>query len=350
MAMKAAQGETTQTPNAAYSMADAPEPTNLPDLALEMPNSVRLTRSYDVERLAADLGRVSGLGWKQQQLYTESGLGAVAHFDWRVLPLRSVGGAPDRTDPGGPGLAPFRDTRWLDDTPYLAEVLAGIPAPLRAVRLMALGRGAATRVHHETKYGPSWGTMRLHVVLSTVPEAVLQFGAETYQWQPGEFWFGNFCRNHRVSNDGDVRVHMVIDTLVTPELVALFPEDVRRLLVAPDVLFARTQVPLTAAEQEGLQCSFQVPTSFLSWEEPDGEFLTCAEYAEASIELAEGGLVLSIAGEPAFALVHLGDGEFRFEGWSEERTIQLGLDGRPAVTIRSRCGGTVRELGLPATT
>lgn len=342
--------DTGDAPQAIYTMEDAPEPTDLPPLALALPNTAQLDRQFDVDRLVTDLDSLSGQSWKQQQLYTESGLGIVANFDWRVLPLRSVGGDPQRTDPGGPGLHGFRDTKWLAETPYLAEVLSSIPAPLRAVRLMALGRGAATRVHHETKYGFPWGTLRLHIPIVTVPEAVLLFGDEVHQWQPGTFWFGNFCRSHKACNTGDLRVHMVIDTLVTEELVELFPAKVRPLLVEPDVLFARTPVALTTEEQAGYQCTFHVPRSFLSWEETDGEFLRCPELAAASINVTQAGPILSVEGTPTFSLVHVGAGEFRFEGWSDERTIQVCFgDKTPRITIRSRYSGTVRELDLAAT-
>jgi hypothetical protein len=346
-----AQLDTRETPE--YSMADAPEPTDLPPLATALPNTARLSPSYDVDRLVADLELLDATEWRQQQLYTDSGLGAVANFDWKVLSLRSIGGDPARTDPGGPGLAGYRYTGRLQSTPYFAEILAAIPAPLRAVRLMLLGPGAATRVHHETKYGFPWGTLRLHIPLTTSPGAVLRFGDEVYQWQPGEFWFGNFCRSHKVQSAGPGnRVHMVIDTLVTPELAALFPADVRAILDCHAPLFARPTVPMRTDDAAGYRSiAFAMPASFANWEESDGEFLQPQPTVLATVDVHDSRLVLALDGEPTFSLEHIGNGEFRFAGWSEERTVQLRPDGEAGtVTLRSRQGAVTRELTVPIRT
>ncbi|AVT28455.1 hypothetical protein C6361_01875 [Plantactinospora sp. BC1] len=334
-----------------YSTNDSPEPTDLPPLATALPHTARLTPGFDVDRLVADLERLGTAEWKQQQLYTESGLGAVANFDWKVLSLCSIGGDPTRTDPGGPGLEGFGYTERLQSTPYFAEILAGIPAPLRAVRLMSLGPGARTRIHHETKYGFPWGTLRLHIPITTSPGAILAFGDEVYQWQPGEFWFGNFCRSHMVRSSGPGnRVHMVIDTLVTPELVALFPADVRAILDRHEPLFARRTVPICSADLgEYRSTTFAMPASFANWEEADGEFLRPQPTVAASVDVRDSRLVLLVDDKPTFGLVHIGDGEFRFAGWSDERTVQLGPSG-PAggVTLRTRQGGVTRELTVAA--
>ncbi|MFE7315953.1 aspartyl/asparaginyl beta-hydroxylase domain-containing protein [Streptomyces sp. NPDC057555] len=326
-----------------------PDPT-ASTTSLRLPDAVRLPGDFDPERLAEDLRSLQQSNWRPQQLYTDSGLGSIAPFDWKVLPLRSVAGAPDRTDPGGAGLAEFADTRHLAHAPYLAEILRGIPAPLRSVRLMALGPGAATRVHAETKYGFPWGTVRLHIPLTTSPGAELLFGDDVYQWQPGTFWFGHFGRPHKVHNTGTgMRVHMVLDCLVTPELVHLFPEDVVPAIDA-EVIYARPEVPVTDQELASWRCTFDLPESFANWEEPDGEFLTPQKQVTASVEAGEERPTLFLDGQPALGLVHLGDGEFRFAGWTEERTLQIVPTeaGRPDVVLRSRRGAVVRELRLPA--
>ncbi|MEU7428121.1 aspartyl/asparaginyl beta-hydroxylase domain-containing protein [Streptomyces sp. NPDC040750] len=311
---------------------------------------VRLRGDFDPERLAADLRSLQQSTWRPQQLYTDSGVGSVAPFDWKVLPLRSAGGAPDRTDPGGAGLDEFADTQHLTQAPYLAEILRAVPAPLRSVRLMALGPGAATRVHAETKYGFPWGTVRLHIPLTTSPGAELLFGDDVYQWQPGTFWFGNFCRPHKVHNTGTgMRVHMVLDCLVTPELVKLFPDDVIPAIEAK-VIYARAEAAVTIGESETWACAFDLPESFANWEEPDGEFLKPQKRIRAFVEARDGRPTLSLDGRSAFGLVHLGDGEFRFAGWTEERTLQVvrAEAGRRDVVLRSRVGTAVRELKLPA--
>ncbi|MFF0451185.1 hypothetical protein ACFYT4_33210 [Streptomyces sp. NPDC004609] len=71
-----------------------------------------LTPVFDPGRLAADLATVTGHTWNPQRTHTCGGqVGQAAAIDWRVLPLRSLGGNPERTDPGGPGPEPFAPTR-----------------------------------------------------------------------------------------------------------------------------------------------------------------------------------------------------------------------------------------------
>jgi hypothetical protein len=52
---------------------------------------------------------------------------------------------------------------------------------------------------------------------------------------------------------------------------------------------------------------------------------------------------LALSDGRAFALVHLGGGEFRFAGWSEQRTLQI-RGGQ--VVLRTRNGRAVRELSI----
>ncbi|MFF0451184.1 hypothetical protein ACFYT4_33205 [Streptomyces sp. NPDC004609] len=48
-----------------------------------------------------------------------------------------------------------------------------IPAPLNAVRLMALGPGAVSKAHCDPKYRLDRGLVRLHIPIVTDPQAVL---------------------------------------------------------------------------------------------------------------------------------------------------------------------------------
>ncbi|WP_052809873.1 aspartyl/asparaginyl beta-hydroxylase domain-containing protein [Streptomonospora alba] len=315
----------------------------------DLPDAVRLEREYDVPRLVADLKQITGHQWQRQRYFSDTGVGTEVSYDWTVLPLRSPGGGDDRTDPGGPGLVDHADTGWLARTPYFARILAELPVPLRAVRLMALGPGAATRKHVDTKYGFPWGTLRLHIPITTVPEATLEFGDDVYRWQPGTLWFGNFCRPHRVSNTGTGnRVHMVIDTHVTPELVELFPAELREALAEPDVVFARPEQPLDPGGASRRRCRFAMPKPFTSWEDDD-EFRTSDALVDASIDWAQGQLAVHLDGSPALGLVHLGEGEFRFRGWTDERWIRVeGQGDGMTVTLFNRRGSEVRSRNCPA--
>jgi hypothetical protein len=46
--------------------------------------------------------------------------------------------------------------------------------------------------------------------------------------------------------------------------------------------------------------------------------------------------------------VHTGGGEFRFAGWTDERTLLIDLNGSsPSVTMRIRRGTEMRQMTFP---
>ncbi|MFE2971549.1 aspartyl/asparaginyl beta-hydroxylase domain-containing protein [Streptomyces sp. NPDC059340] len=145
-----------------------------------------LTPAFDADRLAHELAAVTAHEWQRQRTHYAAGrIGPDTPTDWRVLPLRSPGGDPTRTDPGGPGPDHYAATRWLDQMPYLREILDEIPAPLNAVRLLALGPGAASQPHRDPKYALERGMVRLHIPIVTHPGAVLVLDGTEHRWQPG---------------------------------------------------------------------------------------------------------------------------------------------------------------------
>ncbi|MFC5182561.1 aspartyl/asparaginyl beta-hydroxylase domain-containing protein [Actinomadura harenae] len=317
--------------------------------AAPVPTAVPLDRAYDADRLAAEVEALRALTWRAQRSYGQEGQRGTAEIDWRILPLRSPGGDPARTDPGGAGLVPHADTPYLERTPYIAELLAGVPAPLRAVRLMALGPGVRCHEHRDGKCGYPWGAMRLHVPVVTNPDAVVVIGGEERHWDAGRLWFGDFDRPHHVRNGGDApRVHLVIDVGLTPELLALFPAAFRDRLPWRDVLYTRSPKPLGPADLTALTCAFDMPAAFPDWSEDDDG--TPRPDVPGSVRAVDGRLCLCGGdGAPLFALVHVGSGEFRFEGWTEERTLRLDLDsGTPCARYRVRCGTSVTEAVRPA--
>jgi hypothetical protein len=308
------------------------------------PESAPLASFFDIARLQADLDVLRHERWGAQRPFGQDGMHRAVEIDWQILSLRSIGGDPARTDPGGAGLEDYADTPWLAKAPYLSETLIAIPAPVRGVRLMALGVGTTVHEHCDTKYGFACGTLRLHVPIDTNPESIAVIDGRSHHWEAGRLWFGDFGRRHYVANTGDrTRVHMVIDCLVTPELIELFPPDFREQLPRSEVMFARDPVPLTAAEVPRFCCRFAVPGEFPQWSEDE---TTAEPDLDGAIEILDGRLVLTIGGEPTFGLVHLGLGEFRLVGWTEERTIVV--DSASTVRFRVREGRRLDESIRPA--
>jgi hypothetical protein len=289
----------------------------------ELPSSVPLTCQFDASRLAAEAHELRSVPWGAQRSYGSGGLSGESESDWQILPLRSLGGDKERTDPGGAGLLPFADTHWLRRCAYLREVLGHVPAPLRAVRLMSLGSGARVEEHRDGKCGLPYGRLRLHVPVVTNPGALVVISGSARHWDCGRLWYGDFNQPHYVCNDGpQPRIHLVIDTLVTAALMALFPESFTASLAASQVLLARDPVDLRPSERAGFRCRFALPEGFADWSEDELES-PWGQDVPAAVEPAGGGLVLSVSGRPQFGLVHLGAGEFRLQGWSEERTLHL---------------------------
>lgn len=310
-----------------------------------LPAAVPLLRSYDAARMAGEALALREAQWQvQQEYYGPDGFFGAREIDWRVLPLHSPGGDQARTDSGGAGLVEYASTPFLREAPYFAEILAEMPAPLRSVRLIALGPGVEVREHRDEKCGYPWGVMRLHIPVITNQGAKVIIDQQDMHWQAGQLWFGDFSRPHYVRNTGDEpRVHLVIDVQVTLELLTLFPREYLDELPWANVLIARKPLPLRPADLAGLRCKVPIPAEFPQWSEDEDEYQAGPD-VDGAIEVLDGRLILVVAGEPAFGLVHVGLGEFRLEGWTEERTLHLDLsDPDPTVRFRVRTGHKLTE-------
>lgn len=321
------------------------------DAQTGIPDAVRLLPTFDPDALVRDVRALrdkQAADWKLQKTFVTDDNLVETELDWHIMPLRSTGGDKTRTDPGGPGLTPFADTSHTDLAPNLHAVMRAIPSPLRAVRLMALGPDTYGPDHFDNKYALTWGIARLHVPVITLPEAKLFIEQVPYVWEAGSLWFGNFARTHRIENSGRThRVHFVLDVQVTEALFDLFPAQARAELPFDKIMINRDEQPLRPAPLH--QVAFEVPKSFTDWEEEDGQFLTDQATVTAEIRTQDDGLVMHYDGTPYASLIHIGDDEFRFQGWTDERTVQIVDDaGQRRVVLRTRVGSQVRTLAVPA--
>ncbi|MFI6685557.1 hypothetical protein [Streptomyces sp. NPDC050485] len=313
-----------------------------------LPNTVELSDTYDAERMRAELALFCA----------RPGNAFSAASGRRVLPLRSVAGDPYRTDCGGPSLVGFQDTRWLRQLPYFREILDGLPAPVRAARLWAAGPGGKDVTLRAAKMGPPWGLCRVHIAVAGGPRARVIFFDELHHYPPGTLWFAAAWREYAVVNqDTSELVHLIVDLAHTAEFGALFPDPLQEILAGPGTLRLRPAAPLPDPES---RCrTFQVPESFANWERP-GHLLHADSHrtrtrpgrhpmlVPAEIWLREGTPVLSLAGRPYCALEHLGDGEFRLRGWSDERTLRVSRRPDIPVLLTLNDGGMTYQIELPA--
>jgi hypothetical protein len=130
-------------------------------------------------------------------------------FDGNIaVPLISVGG-----EIGHRAAGPMGPTSWLNDCPYIAEIMQAIPTTWGRSRLMGLEAGAVVPEHVDVHY--YWRThLRLHIPVITNPEVGFTCAGETIHMQTGECWLLDSFYRHSVANRGKaLRIHLVLDTV-----------------------------------------------------------------------------------------------------------------------------------------
>ncbi|AUY52409.1 aspartyl/asparaginyl beta-hydroxylase domain-containing protein [Streptomyces sp. CB01881] len=311
-----------------------------------LPDVVRLLPSFDAERLQADLESVKAhfIGHANPtKAYSDEGDAG----GWGMLPLRIPGGDPDRVGQTNGGREEFADTPYMKSTPYIREILDSLRVPLRGVRLSAHEAGAVVQEHIDRPYGLEIGWVRLHIPIQTNDRAVFFVNGKPNRWKPGEFWYANIVRPHRLINEGDERrIHLLIDCYISKELFELFPEADRVGIKDEDVIFYQQEQPLPE-ELSGLSGTLRMPASFINqFPDDPSEAQWHAEdqpEVEGKLEVQDGRIVLWAAGR-GMAFAHLGNSEFRPLCWSKERTMTLdSRDGRAWATFRCRRGSKVVE-------
>ncbi|MGW0432650.1 aspartyl/asparaginyl beta-hydroxylase domain-containing protein [Micromonospora sp. NPDC003197] len=322
-----------------------PRPPLFPATLAGEASAVRLAMEFDAEPLAAELRSLEQQPWRHQRPYSAGQVGKPIAQGWTCFPLHSPGGLLERTDPGGPALVPFADTPALSALPAMAKVLRELPCELRSARLLALDAGAELAEHRDEFIGFGYGQLRLHIPIVTNPGARLFIEGYEHNWKSGELWYANFALPHFLRNDGaERRVHLVVDCMLNDALLALFPDWFRERVNALDYVSNQPRTapaPLPALPEFLLPAPLDTdllahlpetghdngtghdggpqPTVGVtdSTGEPVGR-------VPAWLERKPEGLVLRTAGGAQAALVPIGAYEYRFEGWTDERTIDLG--------------------------
>ena len=316
-----------------------------------------LSARFDVERLQADLAVLEQRPWPPERPFimrTPFLARTMTYHDgkWRGLALRSQGGDPERTDPGGPGLDAFADTELLALAPAMREVVDSLDCEKRSVRLLLLPPGAEVHPHTDPYHGFRYGQVRLHVPVRTHSDVLVRFGDEAFHWPAGELWYADFGRPHAVENRSQVtRVHLVVDALITPALLRLFPEEVVAAEDVTGILLHRPAVAATPEELGRYACDFRMPAALVQGllETDDG---SVPGELGGQVRMDGGRLVLGIEGTPLFALEPVGEHRFHLCGWTPERSVELRLGGDGGVDrvlVLLRSGRTESRIELPAT-
>ena len=159
---------------------------------------IRLPLQFDADRLAEEVLALPEEAW-QAHPTGFSGNSAV--------PLISVDGKPN--DLIGGAMAP---TPWLEDCPYIRQVLASFNVVFGRSRLMCLDGGAEVPNHCDVNY--HWFTrVRIHIPVITFPEVEFHCAERMIHMAAGEAWIFDNWKMHRVWNPTTKRrVHLVADT------------------------------------------------------------------------------------------------------------------------------------------
>ncbi len=160
---------------------------------------IRLPLRFDADRLAGEVAAMPAEAW---QAHPTSYTGSSA------VPLISVNGEANDFFAG-----PMAESRWLQQSPYLRQVLASFRVVFGRSRLMGLQGGSQVPRHCDINY--HWyQRVRIHVPIVTFPEVMFHCHDQAVHMGRGEAWIFDNWKSHQVINPtAALRVHLVADTL-----------------------------------------------------------------------------------------------------------------------------------------
>lgn len=164
----------------------------------------RLPLRFDVGRLEKEVAQFHARGWTPHE---GEAAGRAAIF------LVSVGGT-DNADFAMSG--PVQPTRFLEQSPYLQQVLQAFATPVSRSRLVRLPGKTATPVHAERNY--HW-FRRLPVYVPVVTDGAVMFfcHGKGIPMAAGEAWRVDPAEPHWMSNETERDcVHLIIETRGAP--------------------------------------------------------------------------------------------------------------------------------------
>lgn len=178
---------------------------------------VKLKRNFDVDRLKKDLVIA------EAKFKAASQPGPYHDGSWTGISLKNSKG--DAGDTKALNVGRGKDTAVLESCHYFKEILDNIGFRVTVARVLFLPPGKVIEEHCDKGLNLAGGVVRLHIPIITHPDVDFFIEDEKASWQPGEFWFGDFSKPHRLHNRSSItRVHLVMDCRITEESLALFPE------------------------------------------------------------------------------------------------------------------------------
>lgn len=280
------------------------------------PVAIRLPRSYDAERLVADLRVLRDVASAPQP-------GPYHKGEWTGIALHSLGGK-DSVFPSAPGLEHYQETDNLRRTPYFKQVLDDLQCPKEVVRILFLPPGGHIKDHFDFHTSFQFGLLRLHIPIITHPDVAFIIDGERVTWAPGELWYGDFSKVHSVKNDSPiVRTHMVIDVQINDFLLSLFPEDFVTRRRAEGISMTHDPVPPSESEARRFICDFRIPGELMPMFVIGKPLSALTKGALAAVRVIDGKLTVMINNEPAFRLERLSTNTFSISGLPPGITLQF---------------------------
>ena len=203
-------------------------------MQLESP-FIQLPYTFDIERLRADVEALPDEAWRRHP---------TGHQGNTAVLLVSTNGDPTDDVIGG-RQAP---TLWLQQSPALAQTVAAFGVPVGRTRLMRIDAGAEATPHFDVHL--YWkDRVRIHVPIVTTPDVEFISGDARVHMAAGESWVFDTMSIHNVLNPGDqARVHLVIDTVGTPQLWQMIRDGGEPIAVP----FDEGRTPMILPEQVNL--------------------------------------------------------------------------------------------------
>jgi hypothetical protein len=160
---------------------------------------IRLPFKFDVERLTHEVQALPQHAW---QAHPTGYKGNTA------VPLVSVNGKANDLLSG-----PMAQTPWLEQSPYIRQVLSAFQVVFGRTRLMGLAGGYKVPMHRDVNY--HWFTrVRIHIPIITYPEVGFHCNGKEIHMAAGEAWVFDNWKTHHVDNPTTQnRVHLVADTV-----------------------------------------------------------------------------------------------------------------------------------------
>ena len=181
-----------------------------------LPICSRLPLRFELAPLLDALGRIDESAWQ-------------GHFntgyyegDWSGVALVAPDDAPLPLAPGQG--TPVRSGWWQREAAW-NDLLDAFHTTVRSARLLRLGPGSRIHEHCDPDLGMPGSDLRLHVPL--LSPAGVEFLVDGLQvpMQPGQCWFLDLSRPHRVDNPGPgERIHLVLDCQPNAWLLGLIEQ------------------------------------------------------------------------------------------------------------------------------